>query len=278
MSLNLNLNLNKPIVFLKVATTGMRPLDEKGVQGDRIIEISITKIDTDRTVKNGTKLVNPERSIPAEATAINGITDAMVSSQPTFREIAANLYTFIGDADIAGFSIANFDLRFLIEEFNRVGIPFTIFGRKIIDISNIYNQMESRDFRSAARIFAGEILTEEPISSQTTNNISISILNGMVNAFSSDERFVNPNPVSLHENFNNTKALDVHKYIVLNSDGKPVFGVGKYKGRLISEILPHDSTYCDWCINVSDFPADTKFILKGIIEKIKAHQSANQQN
>ncbi len=277
MSLNLNLNLKKPLVFLKVATTGMEPIDKKDKPGDRIVEISITRIEADRmTVKTGTRLVNPGFPIPAEATLINGITDADVANMPKFADIAQNLYSFIGDADFAGFSLTNFDLRFLTEEFNRVGIPFTVYGRKIIDLSSIYNQMDKRDFRAAASKFAGQELSDSPISSETANITSINILNGMVANYSSDERFINANPDMLDETFNKNKnTLDIQNNIILNKDKKPVLNFGKYKGLLVADMMMSDPGYCDWCINVSDMPSDTKLILKRIIEKAKnAQQNA----
>lgn len=273
-NLNLNLNLKKPVVFLKVATTGMEPIDKKDKPGDRIIEISITRIEADRkTVKTGTRLVNPGISIPAEATRINGITDDMVANMPTFDKIAQNLFNFIGDADFAGFSISNFDLKFLAEEFNRAGVPFLLVGRKIIDLSSIFNQMEKRDFRTAAQRFANQKLSDEPISSETANNIAIHILNGMVSQYSGDERFLNANPESLHGAFyKNKNSLDVQGKILLNKEGRPVFGFGKYEGLVISEILISDPGYCDWCINPSELPGDTKLLIKRIIEKAKNSQ------
>lgn len=278
MSLNLNLNLNKPLVFLKVATTGMEPLDKKGKKGDRIIEISITKINTDRTVKTGTRLVNPGIPIPQQATFINGITDSDVVNMPSFADIASNLYTFIGDSDFAGFSIANFDLKFLVEEFNRAGIPFTVYGRKIIDLSTIYHKMEPRDFRSATAKFTNYELKDAPIKSETTNNISIGILNGMVNEYSKfDEKFNNANVSVLDDNFNrNKRYMDIQKNIMLNNNNKPVFAFGKYSGMIISEIMKSDPGYCDWCINVSDLPGDTKLLIKKITDK--AQTQAAQQN
>lgn len=274
MSLNLNLNLKKPLVFLKVATTGMEPIDKKDKPGDRIVEISITRIEADRTtVKTGTRLVNPGFSIPADATLINGITDADVANMPKFADIAQNLYSFIGDADFAGFSLTNFDLKFLTEEFNRAGIPFTVYGRKIIDLSSVFNQMERRDFRAAALKFAGQELSDSPISSETANITSINILNGMVAAYSDNEVFSNANPDILDETFNRNKnALDVQKKIVLNKDKRPVFNFGKYEGLLVADMMISDPGYCDWCINASDLPSDTKLILKRITEKAKSSQ------
>lgn len=276
MSLNLNLNLKKPIAFLKVATTGMKPLDTKEKKGDRIIEISIVRIEADRqTVKTGTKLVNPGIPIPESATMENGISDADVANSQTFAEIAPALASFIGDADFAGFGITNFDLKFLTEEFNRAGIPFSIYGRKIIDLSYIFNIMEKRDFRAAAIKFANQELTDAPIKSEIVNNISIHILNGMVSQYSFDERFVGANPEGLNETFNKNKnALDIHKNIILNHEGRPIFNFGKYSGLLVSEMLSSDPGYMDWCVNASDLPGDTKLMLKRIIEKAKSQQNA----
>jgi len=274
MSLNLNLNLKKPLVFLKVATTGMEPVDKKDKPGDRIIEISITRIEADRkTVKTGTRLVNPGLPIPAEATLINGITDTDVANMPRFEDIAPGLNSFIGDADFAGFSISNFDLKFLTEEFNRAGIPFTVYGRKIIDLSSIFNQMEKRDFRTAASKFANQELSDAPIKSETANHIAVHILNGMVASYSTDSRFENANPDILNENFNKNKsALDVQRKIILNKEGRPVFAFGKYEGLAVSTMMISDPGYYDWCINASDLPKDTKLLLERITEKAKLAQ------
>jgi len=268
MNLDLKLNLKKPVVFLKVATTGMDAFGKKGSKpADRIIEISIIKINTDRTVKSGTRLVNPGMPIPQEASRLNGITDDMVAAVPQFKDIAANIHSFIGDADFAGFSIRNFDLKFLVEEFNNAGIPFTIVGRKIIDTSNIFHSMEKRDFRAAATKFAGQHLTEEPISSETANNISVSVYNGMVDAYASDERFQNPNTDALHANFNRNNSLDVSGKIILNKDGRPVLNFGKYLGLLVGDTMVSQQNYYDWCMNVSELPADTKLLIKQIRDK-----------
>jgi len=92
----LNLQLTKSIVFIKAHTTGLKP------NLDRIVQLTITRYNPDGTQKTGTRLINPEMPIPEEASSRNGITDDIVSSQPTFFSIAQNLHRFIGDADIAG--------------------------------------------------------------------------------------------------------------------------------------------------------------------------------
>lgn len=271
MSLELNLNLNKPLVFLKIATTGMNPVDTiKGGMGDRIIEISIIRIEADRkTVKSGTRFVNPGRSIPQEATKINGITDSDVAGMPKFEDIAQNIFSFIGDADFAGFNV-HFDLKFLVEEFNRAGISYNIYGRKIIDLNSVFLQMEKRDFRTAALKFAGQNLSETPISSQTANNIAIQILNGMVSNYSSNPDFCEPNPEALNEKFNkNKKYLDVSRKLILNENKQLIFASGKYENVLVSDVYKKDPQYIDWAINISDYGFDSKYFLRRFLDKEK---------
>lgn len=275
MSLDLKLNIKKPIVFLKVATTGTNPIQKRGSEQpvDKIIEISIIKIAVDRTVQVATKLVNPEIPIPEEATLINGLTDADVASAAPFRDIAANLHSFIGDSDFAGFSISNFDLNFLSEELNNNGCDFTTVGRKIIDLSSIYHAMEKRDFRAALERFTGKSLTDAPIKSETANIEAINIFNGMVAAYSEDKRFQNTSADILNENFNrNKRSLDLHGKIILNKDGRPVFNFGKYKDMLIGDMFIADPGYYDWCVNASDMSKETKMLFKKITEKAKSQQ------
>jgi DNA polymerase-3 subunit epsilon len=203
----------------------------------------------------------------------------MVANAPAFAEIANGLYTFIGDADLAGFKISSLDIKFLTEEFNRAGLPFTIVNRNIIDTSSIYNTMEKRDFRAAAEKFAGTTLSDEPISSETSNNISAQILNGMIKDYSEDSRFQNTQPETLNNNFNrNKKSLDVSSKIIINKDGRPVFNFGKYIGLLVADTMLVETNYYDWCLNVSDLAGDTKLLIKMITEKARASQSQNTQN
>ena len=64
-----NLNLQKPIVFFDVETTGL----DVGV--DRIISIAITKLMPDGEMIHKNSLINPVIQISKEATEIHGITN-----------------------------------------------------------------------------------------------------------------------------------------------------------------------------------------------------------
>lgn len=275
-----NLTIKKPVAFIKVHTTGLNP------ETDRIIEFSMAKVMPDGSVKSGTRRFNPGIPIPKEVIVFNGITDEMVKDSPTFQEVAQKINEFLGDCDFAGFSIRNFDLRFLSEEFNRAGIEFTVYGRNIIDLSVIYHSMEPRDFRTAAKYYCGSVIESgAPIPSEKVTNISIDILNSMCETYN-NKNYVDKkgethefqsNIEVLNDLFNeNKKSLDIKGHIILNENGKPVLNVGQqYKGRLLSEIA-EDKKYCNWFIKESSMPADTKIIFKRIIAKVEAAAVANK--
>jgi DNA polymerase-3 subunit epsilon len=75
----MNLKLSRPIIFFDLETTGV------DTAKDRIVEISMVKVLVDGTKQIKTRRINPEMPIPAEATAVHGITDKDVKDEPTAK-------------------------------------------------------------------------------------------------------------------------------------------------------------------------------------------------
>ena len=76
------------IVAFDTETTGLRPFD-----GDRIIEFGAVEIFVDAQlqvsrVRPHQFLINPEMSIPREASRVSGITDEDVANAPKFSVLA----------------------------------------------------------------------------------------------------------------------------------------------------------------------------------------------
>ena len=134
----MELNLKRPIAFFDLETTGLNP------SHDRIVEMSVLKINVNGEEEQRVWLLNPEMPISAESTSVHGYTDEMVADKPTFREKAKEIALFIGNADLAGYNILKFDLPMLVEEFLRVDYDFDLKDRDFIDVMNIYMKMEPR--------------------------------------------------------------------------------------------------------------------------------------
>jgi DNA polymerase-3 subunit epsilon len=113
----MELKLNKP-TFFDLETTGI------DVGKDRIVEISIFKVFPNGNKESKTWLVNPTIPIPAQTTAVHGITDEKVANEPTFNELASQVYYMIKDCDLAGFNSDRFDIPLLAEELLRAGVDF----------------------------------------------------------------------------------------------------------------------------------------------------------
>ena len=115
------MNINKAeFIIFDVETTGLSAHD-----GDRIIEIAAVKVRDGQIAAEFHSMVNPKRSIPSEASAINQITDDMVMDAPTADKVLPTLIDFISGGCIAGHNV-RFDLNF-------VGYELALMGRRIKD-------------------------------------------------------------------------------------------------------------------------------------------------
>lgn len=115
----------REIVF-DTETTGLDPLN-----GDRLVEIGcvelVNRIPTGATYH---AYFNPERSMPAQAEAVHGLSDRFLSDKPRFREKAAELLDFLGDSMLVAHN-ARFDFGFLNAELERISHPIVDLSRMI---------------------------------------------------------------------------------------------------------------------------------------------------
>jgi len=159
----MELNLNKPLIFFDIESTGIN------VGQDRIIEICFYKVFPDGKKEVKTYLINPERHIPEESTKIHGIKDEDIKDKPTFKQIAGELNALIGNADLAGYNSNKFDVPLLAEEFLKAGVDFDISNRRFVDVMNIFHKMESRTLKAAYKFYCGrELINAHSAEADTT--------------------------------------------------------------------------------------------------------------
>ncbi|MCA9974201.1 MAG: hypothetical protein KC413_00570, partial [Anaerolineales bacterium] len=100
-------------VTIDVETTGLNP------DKDAIIEVAaITFRDFD-ILDEFSSLVNPQRDVPAEITALTGITTEMVADAPTLFTLRSRLRSILAEHVVIGHNV-NFDLGFFHAE--RLGV------------------------------------------------------------------------------------------------------------------------------------------------------------
>lgn len=99
---------------LDTETTGLKPSEE------RIIEIGAVKFDKSGVLATFSTLVNPRILIPHFCQELTGITNKMVYGQKEFKELANDFLTFLGPDSIIIAHNAQFDLRFVNAELERI--------------------------------------------------------------------------------------------------------------------------------------------------------------
>ena len=103
-------------IIFDTETTGLSPAG-----GDRIVEIGcIEMINRCETGREFHAYFHPERSMPAEAEAVHGLSEKFLSDKPRFHEKAEALLAFIGNSPLIAHN-AGFDMGFLNHELERCG-------------------------------------------------------------------------------------------------------------------------------------------------------------
>src|SRR6187549_3590364 len=148
----MKLNLRNPLCFFDLETTGIN------ITQDRIIEIGAVKMMPNGEVIRKATRINPTIPIPAESTAIHGISDEDVKDKPTFKEVAKDYAKFFEGSDLGGFNVLKFDIPVLVEEFLRAGVEFDYSRKKIVDAQRIFHLMEKRTLSAAYRFYVNKEL------------------------------------------------------------------------------------------------------------------------
>ena len=248
----MNLNLTKPICFFDLETTGIN------ITHDRIVEISILKVFPNGTEESKTWLVNPEMIIPQEVIEIHGITNEKVANEPTFKELAKDIYNLIKDSDLGGFNSNRFDIPLLAEEMLRAEIDFDMKNCLAVDVQTIFHKMEQRTLTAAYKFYCDKNL-DGAHGAEADTMATYEVLKAQIEKYENlenDTKF-------LAEFSSRKKFADFAGFIAFNKKGEECFSFGKHKGKLVTEVLEKEPGYFGWLLN-ADFPLYTKKVLTAI--------------
>ena len=276
----MKLNLTKPLVIFDLETTGL------DLVNDRIIQISFIKVYPDGKEERGDYLVNPEKPIPSEISALTGISDADVANAKTFKQLSSELEAKFKGCDFAGFNSNHFDIPLLAEEFLRSGIDFDFAKCRLIDVQTIFHKMERRNLAAAYKFYCGRKMEEDFAAHRADQDTEATyrVLQGELDRYNpltaeTPDRAL-PNDMDYLAEFSKTnnyvdfagriiwkEMVDAKNETIKDKDGKPlmheVFNFGKYKGWDVAEVLKRDPGYYCWMLS-SDFTNNTKQVLTRI--------------
>lgn len=267
--MELQFNLTRDLVFFDVETTGLN------VIRDRILQIALIKYPKNNAEPQElTMLINPGVPISEESMAIHGFTPKDLANKPTFAQVSKQLFDFIGNADLAGYNAARFDIPMLMEEFDRVGLEFEINSRRIIDVQRIFYKMEPRTLKAALRFYCQKELTDAH-DALADVRATIDVFKGQLQFYEGknlvDEHaneIIEPikNDMQvLHDFTNDLKTVDATQKLKYDINGNIVFNFGKYVNQVVIDVLLKDKQYYHWILD-KEFSAQVKQTVKNLMK------------
>lgn len=232
--------LDRPLVFLDLETTSEDPTTA------RVVELGIVKIDPfGGPAKATTYRFNPGEPIPADATAVHGITDAEVEGLARFDAFASEILLALDFCDLGGFNILRFDLPVLQEEFGRCGMALDVSGRMLFDAMAIFHRMEPRDLAAAHRLYVGRDMEDQ--HEATADAVAAArVLFAQVHHYPN----LADDPKALHRWIQQDRPyLDVLSQWWDTTPAKRVdwvFRRGKHEGKTLAEVAHRHRDYLKW--------------------------------
>ena len=263
----MKLKLARPLAIFDLETTGVN------VTQDRICEIAIIKVSPDGNEEKYYRRINPEISIPAEITAIHGISNEDVKNEPTFKAVAQEIADFIQGADLAGFNSNKFDIPVIAEEFMRAGLDPSLSTRKFVDVQNIFHKMEQRTLVAAYKFYCNaELVNAHNAMSDT--EATWNVLKAQIEKYPDLKEDIDS--LADFSKAGNNEILDFAGRIAVNDKGETIYNFGKHKGKTLRQISKDEPGYYGWMLD-ADFPLYTKKVLREEMAKIKAENQAYKE-
>lgn len=257
----MQIRLQRPLAFFDVETTGLT------IGLDRIIEISVLKLDPSGSKDMFTQRINPEMAIPELITKLTGITNEDVKDMPTFAAIGRQLMDFLNNCDFAGYNSNKFDVPILVDEFLRTGFEFDISDRKLIDVQNIFHKMEQRTLSAAYKFYCEKDLVNAH-SAEADIIATYEILEAQLARY---EGKIEKDVDALHKFTNMFNTVDLAGRMVFNEKGEETINFGKHKGKLVTDVFASEPSYYDWLMK-GDFPRQTKQVFKSLWDRFQMNR------
>ena len=261
----MELNLEKPILFFDIESTGLN------IASDSIIELSFVKVLPGNEVMVRTwrvrpwdYLTNSQKKINPSAQEVHKISDEDLVNEKKFYEIVDEVQEWLDGCDLAGFNSNKFDLPMLAEELERVrkfknrNIRIDLHQMKMVDVQNIYHQLEPRNLKAAYKFYCGKSL-ENAHAAEADTMATYEVLKAQLDKYPEQLK----NDVNFLANFSERqKIVDYAGRLVYNEKKEVVINFGKHRGKTAREVYETEPSYFSWVEN-GEFTLDTKqqFIL-----------------
>lgn len=255
------LSLERPLAFFDLETTGTR------IGKDRIVQVGVVRLLPDGSRTSYQTLVNPEMPIPAEATAVHGISDLDVAMAPNLSAVASEILEQLSGCDLAGFNVLRFDVPFLAEDLFRVGVSWDHTGYRVVDVQRIFHKMEPRDLSAALRFYCGrehEGAHDALADVVATADVLLAQLERYPDRLAGNVEFLG------ELSGDRQRSPDAAGKLRFDDNGQVCLAFGKYSGWSLENIGRNDPGYLQWLMTKADLPGSTIAVMKAALSDLHA--------
>lgn len=244
----------RPLVIFDLETTG---LDRTK---DQIIQFAGIKVDreTNQIIDSKNLYIQPIGSyqITIQAYFKHGIKVDFLKDKPHFSEVAQEIIDFIKDCDILTYNGCNFDIPFLVNEFNKVGIDYSFMN---VDCYDAFLEEKRRNGNMLEETYArykGKTMDEAGLKAHD----AFSDVKATYSIFYAQQakKAYEPEQILTEDN-----VITMQKF---QGNIVPCFNIGKYRQISLDFIKTIDKQYLAWCISdKSNFMESTKEYIKNFL-------------
>lgn len=214
------------LIYLKIDTTGT------DITNDRVLLISALKV-TDQGREKFHRYILPKGdwSIPAEATAINGLTEKFIKKNgedpvKVFTEFNQFVNAEHGN-DLVTFNGLNFDIRFLNLAYLRYGMRLDVTYHRMFDMYEIESRVNANDFRSTYLRHLKSSVKEKSVENLEK------LFWKMSEDYTREQMLGDFKPT----------ILDLENIYRMDTSGNLVFVRGKHSGKTVFDVIQTDPEY-----------------------------------
>ena len=245
----------KYLVIFDLETTGTDRIK------DQIIQFAAIKVnpETHELVDSKNLFIQPvgNYQIAIQAYLKHGIKPENLKDKPHFSEVAHEIIDFIKDCDIVTYNGNGFDIPFLLNELNRVGIDFSFMNTKCYDTYVEERKRNGMHLEDVYKRYKGKSMEESGLQAHD----ALSDVKATYSIFVAQQRNQPYKPAPM---YGEDAVITDQEF---KGEMKPCFNIGKYKGLSVEFVNTFDKNYLAWCISEScNFMNSTKDYIKQVIQ------------
>jgi DNA polymerase III subunit epsilon len=238
-TVRMKLNLDRPIAFLDIESTGAN------WRTDRIIDLALILVRPDgRSSRCSSASIPASRFRRSRRRSTASPTPTSRTSRSS-RPWPTRSWNASKGCDLAGYNLTRFDIPMLQAEYARLKKKFPMDGRRVVDVQRIFHRKEPRDLTAAVKYYCGREHAGAHGAMEDTE-ATLRVFEAQLARYDDLPRDIDG--LAEYTRTGPSDAFDAQGKLRWDADGDVVLGFGVFKGAKLRVLAEKDKGYLDWML------------------------------